>query len=97
MVQPFNAMGLPLTIPLFWLISLATNDALVFALGPRFGACGAAVASTISYSMIFVLVAVHSRVTTGRSLSDVFLLQREELRRLLAFGSAAVRLRSFAG
>jgi O-antigen/teichoic acid export membrane protein len=97
MVQHFNAMGLPLTIPLFWLITLATNVALVFALVPRFGARGAAVASTISYSIIFVLVAVHFRVKSGRSLSDVFLLRREELRRLLSFGSTAVRFRSFTG
>src|SRR5215510_9802777 len=76
LVQHFNAMGLPRSIPLFWLITLAVNVVLVFGLVPAMGARGAAVASTISYTLIFVLVATQFRLSTGRSLLDAFLLRR---------------------
>jgi O-antigen/teichoic acid export membrane protein len=82
LVQHFNAMGLPRSIPVFWLVTLIVNVVLVFALVPSVGARGAAVASTISYSLIFVLVAAQFRLSTGRSLLDAFLLRRSELQRL---------------
>src|SRR5688500_7226517 len=44
LVQHFNALGVPRAIPLFWLITLVVNLILVFALVPRFGARGAAIA-----------------------------------------------------
>lgn len=74
LVQHFNALGLPRAIPLYWVITLALNLILVFALVPRFGARGAAVASTISYAAIFALVAFHFHSSTGRSFSEVFVL-----------------------
>ena len=74
LVQHFNALGLPRAIPLYWIITLALNLVLVFALVPRFGAGGAAVASTISYAAIFALVALHFHTSTGRSFSEVFVL-----------------------
>jgi O-antigen/teichoic acid export membrane protein len=74
LVQHFNAMGLPRAIPLYWVITLALNLILVFALVPRFGAQGAATASTISYAAIFALVALHFHSSTGRSFSEVFVL-----------------------
>jgi O-antigen/teichoic acid export membrane protein len=83
LVQHFNAAGLPRTIPLFWLVTLLTNMFLVFTLVPRFGARGAAVASTISYALISCLVAFYFRMSTGRTLSDAFLLSKSELRGLL--------------
>jgi O-antigen/teichoic acid export membrane protein len=82
LVQHFNALGLPRVIPLFWVITLAINVVLVFVLVPRLGARGAALASTIGYSLIFLLVAVYFQKTTGRSLSDAFLLRRAEILRL---------------
>jgi O-antigen/teichoic acid export membrane protein len=88
LVQHFNAAGLPLTIPLFWLVTLLINMVLVFALVPRFGARGAAVASTISYALISCLVALHFRMSTGRPLSDAFLLRASELRRLINWRGA---------
>jgi len=75
LVQHFNALGLPLAIPLYWLATLILNLILVFALVPRFGAQGAAIASTISYATIFALVALHFHTSTGRSFSDVFVLR----------------------
>ena len=74
LVQHFNALGLPRSIPVYWIITLALNLVLVFALVPRFGAQGAAIASTISYAAIFALVALHFHTSTGRSFSEVFVL-----------------------
>ena len=67
LVQHFNALGLPRTIPVYWLVTLVVNLALVFALVPQFGAYGAAIASTVSYALIFVLVAFYFVATTRRS------------------------------
>ena len=74
LVQHFNALGLPRAIPLYWVITLTLNLILVFTLVPRFGAQGAAIASTISYAAIFLLVALHFQSSTGRSFSEVFVL-----------------------
>jgi O-antigen/teichoic acid export membrane protein len=74
LVQHFNALGLPRAIPLYWVITLVLNLLLVFALVPRFGAQGAAIASTISYAAIFGLVALHFQSSTGRSFAEVFVL-----------------------
>ena len=74
LVQHFNALGLPKAIPIYWLVTLAINLALVFTLVPRYGAQGAAIASTISYAAIFGLVALHFLSSTGRSFTEVFVL-----------------------
>jgi O-antigen/teichoic acid export membrane protein len=75
LVQHFNALGLPRAIPLYWIATLALNLILVFALVPRYGAHGAAIASSISYALIFALVALHFHTSTGRSFADVFVLR----------------------
>jgi O-antigen/teichoic acid export membrane protein len=67
LVQHFNALGLPRTIPVYWLVTLVVNLVLVFALVPQFGAYGAAIASTVSYALIFGLVAFYFHATTRRS------------------------------
>jgi O-antigen/teichoic acid export membrane protein len=72
LVQHFNALGLPLAIPLYWVVTLVLNLVLVFALVPRFGAQGAAIASTISYAAIFTLVARHFHTSTRRTFTEVF-------------------------
>lgn len=74
LVQHFNALGLPRAIPIYWLITLILNLVLVFALVPRYGAQGAAIASSISYALIFALVALHFHTSTGRSFTEVFVL-----------------------
>lgn len=96
-VQHFNALGLPPAVPLFWLVTLLVNLALVFTLVPRLGARGAAVASTLSYLLIFALVAGYFRVKTKRALSDTFLLRTGELRGLLAFRHGLMRSRGRVG
>jgi O-antigen/teichoic acid export membrane protein len=73
LVQHFNALGLPRRIPVYWLITLVINLVLVFGLVPRLGARGAAIASTVSYALIFCLVAWHFRASTERSFAEVFL------------------------
>jgi O-antigen/teichoic acid export membrane protein len=84
LVQHFNALGLPRIIPLYWIATLAINLLLVFSLVPRFGAQGAAMASTLSYALIFGLVTLHFLATTKQSFSKVFILRRGELRQLLS-------------
>ena len=75
LVQHFNALGLPRAIPLYWIATLVLNLVLVFALVPRYGSQGAAIASSISYAMIFALVAFHFHTSTGRSFGEVFVLR----------------------
>lgn len=67
LVQHFNALGVPRAIPVYWLVTLVANLFLVFYLVPRLGAQGAAIASTLSYALIFVLVARHFLAATGVS------------------------------
>jgi O-antigen/teichoic acid export membrane protein len=86
LVQYFNAAGLPVAIPLFWAATLALNLVLTFALVPPYGARGAALASTVSYTIIFVLVALYFRARAGRSLSEALLPGKAELRELLLMG-----------
>jgi O-antigen/teichoic acid export membrane protein len=93
LVQHFNAAGLPLAIPLFWVATLVVNIALVFALVPVYGARGAAVASTATYAMIFTLVALYFRARTRRTFSETLLPSAGEVRELLT----AARVRALPG
>jgi O-antigen/teichoic acid export membrane protein len=72
LVQHFNALGLPRSIPIYWVITLVVNLVLVFALVPRYGARGAAIASSVSYALIFCLVALQFRASTATSFSEGF-------------------------
>ncbi|HET7113269.1 MAG TPA: oligosaccharide flippase family protein [Pyrinomonadaceae bacterium] len=87
LVQHFNALGLPRIIPVYWIVTLVINLALVFSLVPRLGAQGAALASTVSYALIFGLVTWQFLATTGQSFSNVFILRRSELRQLLSLST----------
>ena len=84
LVQHFNALGLPRIIPFYWIVTLLINLAMVFSFVPRMGAHGAAVASTLSYSLIFAFVTRLFLAATGQSFSHVFILRRSELRQLLS-------------
>jgi O-antigen/teichoic acid export membrane protein len=84
LVQHFSSLGLPVAIPLFWLITLSLNVALNLAFVPTFGARAAAAASSISYALIFILVATYFRARTGNSLSTTLFLRAGEMRELLA-------------
>jgi O-antigen/teichoic acid export membrane protein len=84
LVQHFTGTGLPVAIPVFWIISLVANLALNLALIPALGARAAALNSTLSYGLIFVLVTVYFCRQTGRRPAQIFLLQKHELRDLFA-------------
>jgi O-antigen/teichoic acid export membrane protein len=83
LVQHFTGTGLPAAIPWFWVITLAFNIGLNLLTVPRFGARGAAVNSTLSYALIFLLVAVYFHMKTGRGPAETFILRVHELRGLL--------------
>lgn len=87
LVQHFNALGLPRIIPVYWIVTLVVNLILVFWLVPRLGAQGAALASTVSYALIFGLVTWRFLAATGQSLANVFILRRGELRQLLSLST----------
>lgn len=90
-VQHFAASGFPKAVPAFWLVTLAFNIVLVFGLVPKFGARGAAAASTFSYCMISALIITHFCRVTGRSLSEVFLVRRTELTPIVNAGKGVLR------
>jgi O-antigen/teichoic acid export membrane protein len=87
LVQHFNALGLPRIIPVYWVLVLAVNLFMVFSSVPRLGAQGAAVASTLSYALIFALVTRLFLASTGQSFANVFILRRSELRQLLSIST----------
>ncbi len=84
LVQHFTGTGLPIAIPVFWLITLALSVGLNLGFVPGFGARAAAVISTICYALIFLLVAVYFCMKTGRRPAEMFWLRRGELPDLIA-------------
>jgi O-antigen/teichoic acid export membrane protein len=84
LVQHFMGTGLPVAVPIFWLVTLAVSLGLNFALVPTLGARGAALTSTLSYALIFALVAIYFCLKTGKTPSEIFLLRSHELRAFLA-------------
>jgi len=85
LVQHLNATDRTNAIPLFWITTLAVNIAINLALVPRYGARGAALSSTVSYALIFLLVIWRFHVQTGKPLSAILLLNATELRELFSF------------
>jgi O-antigen/teichoic acid export membrane protein len=83
MAQHFTGSGLPLALPVFWIITLICNLAFNLLLIPVYGATAAAVVSTFTYALIFGLVAVYFRVKTGNELTTALLLRGDEARQLL--------------
>ena len=97
LVQYFNSLGVPRLIPAFWVMTLIVNLALNLSLIPLYGARGAAISSTISYTMIFFLVSIYFFRRTGNHFAHAFVLTGEELRELLRMGRGArVRARQEA-
>ncbi|HEX8476444.1 MAG TPA: oligosaccharide flippase family protein [Pyrinomonadaceae bacterium] len=84
LAQHFSGTGLPIALPLFWTATLLFNTALNLALVPAHGARGAAFASSLSYSLIFALIAFYFRAQTGNSFRTSFLLRGAELREMLS-------------
>jgi O-antigen/teichoic acid export membrane protein len=95
LVQHFTGTGLPVTIPVFWLITLAVNVGLNLLVIPAFGARGAAITSTLSYALIFLLVTIFFCRQTGRRPLEMFLLRGGEVRVL--WRAVGPRLRGSTG
>ena len=57
-VQYLNSLGFPKIIAYFWLIVTIVNIGVNFWAIPAYGITGAAIVSTVSYSLIFVLILI---------------------------------------
>ena len=84
LVQHFTGTGLPAIIPAFWVMTMLVNVGLNLAFVPRWGARAAAVNSTVSYALIFVLVTAYFCRKTGHNPFIVFAPRAVEFRNLLA-------------
>lgn len=84
LVQHFTGTGLPAIIPAFWVVTMIVNLGLNLALVPVWGARAAAINSTISYALIFILVTAYFCWTTGHSPLRVFAPRAHEFRNLFA-------------
>jgi len=82
LVQHFTGTDLPAAIPGFWVVTLLVNLALNLAFVPAFGARAAALNSTLSYALIFFLVAWYFCRKTGRRPAEIFLPRLDDLREL---------------
>jgi O-antigen/teichoic acid export membrane protein len=82
LMQHFAGTGLPVAIPIFWLITVGVSFGLNLGFVPAFGARGAAVISTVSYALIFGLVASYFQRKTGHSLRRILWLSSAERREL---------------
>ena len=82
-VQYFNSIGLPRAVPIFWIVTVLVDVTLNLALVPKFGAVGAAVVSSFSYTLMFVLVGLYFRSRTGKSFKYALVLTKMEIRALV--------------
>jgi O-antigen/teichoic acid export membrane protein len=84
LVQHFTGTGLPPAIPVFWIITMFVNLGLNLALVPVWGARAAAINSTASYALIFVLVTAYFCRRTGHNPLLIFSPRIYEFRKLFA-------------
>jgi O-antigen/teichoic acid export membrane protein len=66
-------------------IAFSVNAVLCILWIPRFGIIGAAWASTVAYTLQSLIMLVFFRMLTGRTLSETFLVRREDLSLYAAF------------
>jgi len=59
------------------------NLVLNVLLIPTYGATAAAVVSSVTYALIFLLVAIYFRVKTGNNLSNALVMRPSEVRELV--------------
>ncbi len=82
LVQHFTGTDLPAAIPGFWIVTVLVNLALNLAFVPSFGARAAALNSTLSYALIFFLVAWYFCRKTGRRPVEIFVPRVNDVREL---------------
>ena len=84
LVQHFTGTGLPAIIPVFWIITMFVNLGLNLGLVPVWGARAAAINSSVSYVLIFILVTAYFCRRTGHNPLLIFLPRTYEFRNLFA-------------
>jgi len=68
---------------MFWIVVVAFNLVLNVLFIPTYGATAAAIISSLTYALIFVLVAIYFRLRTGNNLSTALVMERQEIRELV--------------
>ena len=79
LTQYFFATGLSWRLPLSWVLTLVISLGLDLWFVPRYGAIGAAIVSTVSYSLISVATFVFFKTRTNNGLRAVLLPRPDEL------------------
>ena len=83
LVQHFTGTGLPPIIPAFWIITVIVNLGLNLALVPVWGARAAAVNSSVSYALIFFMVAAYFCRRNGHNILLIIVPRVYEFKSLL--------------
>jgi O-antigen/teichoic acid export membrane protein len=83
MSQYFVGTGLPLKLPVAWVITFVSSVILNILIVPIYGGRGAAVVSTACYFLIFVVIFIFFKGDTGKNLSDILIPRMNEIRELL--------------
>jgi O-antigen/teichoic acid export membrane protein len=78
-----SGRGRPLPVTLGAGVGFVANVALNLVWIPQYGIVGAALASSVSYTLVAVMVMVAYLRITGSRLSEVLLLKREDLQRCM--------------
>ena len=92
LAQYFVGTGLPILLPISWVITLMLNAGLNLVVVPRYGGRGAAVVSTVCYTLIFIVVFIFFKRRTGHGLRDVLLPRAEDFRQVLAMFAPKVEI-----
>jgi len=87
-------LGRPIVTSLFAGMSLALDVVLVWALVPRLGVPGAALASTLAYTATIVVMVTYFRRLTGVGLAEMFAVKRGDLAAYRTVFNPLLRLRS---
>jgi O-antigen/teichoic acid export membrane protein len=83
LAQHFSGTGLPLALPLFWVVGLVCNTIANLVVVPKYGAVGAAITSSVSYALVFALISIYFCIRTGNTLREAYVIRTDELRGLL--------------
>ncbi len=83
LAQYFFGTGLPWKLPVLWALTVVVNLAINLAVVPKYGALGAALVSTFTYTSIYVVVWLYFRRATGRKLRETLIPGLSELHGLL--------------
>lgn len=92
LAQYFIGTGLPVLLPTSWVVTLVLNAALNIMIVPVYGARGAAVVSTVCYTLVFVVVFSYFKRRTGCSFRDALFLRRDEFRQMWALFTQAIKV-----